>query len=141
MELSEGIFRRELQTARRHLGDITFEEFKPSRELDDYSTSTVPFLGSRGPVSVHPKDGNAVISEKQGWLFVRVLSGKPVRQNWVRRWYYCRNGVFGWLVNGALGVMQGDEIGVLLCNVKPAVGDDRRFCFEVKTKSQTIMLQ
>ncbi|KAI9166887.1 hypothetical protein HJFPF1_03002 [Paramyrothecium foliicola] len=141
MELSEGIFRRELQSARRHLGDITFEEFKPSRELDDYSTSTVPFLGSRGPVTVHPKDGKAVISEKQGWLFVRILSGKPVRQNWVRRWYYCRNGVFGWLVNGSLGVMQGDEIGVLLCNVKPAVGDDRRFCFEVKTKSQTIMLQ
>jgi hypothetical protein len=141
MELSEGIFRRELQTARRHLGDITFEEFKPSRELDDYSTSTVPFIGSRGPVNHQPQDGKAVISEKQGWLFVRVLSGKPVRQNWVRRWYYCRNGVFGWLVNGSLGVMQGDEIGVLLCNVRPAVGDDRRFCFEVKTKSQTIMLQ
>jgi hypothetical protein len=30
---------------------------------------------------------------------------------------------------------------VLLCNVKPAVQEDRRFCFEVKTKNQAILLQ
>lgn len=141
MELSEGVFRREFQIARRDLGEATFDGFKPSRELEDYSTSTVPFLGSRGPISVRPKDDGAMISEKQGWLFLRMLSGKPVRHSWVRRWYYCRDGVFGWLIPGPQGVLQGDEIGVLLCNAKPAVGEDRRFCFEVKTKSQTMMLQ
>jgi hypothetical protein len=141
MEASEAVFKRELQIARRDIGDSTLVANKPSRELDDYSASTVPFLGSRGPMSVQRKDQAAVISEKQGWLFLRVLAGKPVRTSWIRRWYYCRDGAFGWLAQGPLGVVQGDEIGVLLCSVKPAVGEDRRFCFEVKTKTQTLMLQ
>ncbi|KAK7425363.1 SNF1-interacting protein [Neonectria magnoliae] len=141
MEASEGTFRRELQVARRDLGESALAGFKPSRELEDYSTSTVPFLGSRGPVNIRLKDGASVVSEKQGWLFLRTLSGKPARHTWVRRWYYCRDGIFGWLIPGPLGVLQGDEIGVLLCNAKPAVGEERRFCFEVKTKSQTILLQ
>ena len=141
MEASEGVFRRELQIARRDLGDAALTGCKPSRELDEYSASTVAFLGSRGPVSMAPQDEGAVISEKQGWLYLRTLSGKPARHNWVRRWYYCRDRVFGWLIPGPQGVLQGDEIGVLLCNAKPAPGEDRRFCFEVKTKSQTLLLQ
>ncbi|PHH86349.1 hypothetical protein CDD83_10376 [Cordyceps sp. RAO-2017] len=142
MELSENIFRRELQVARKALGDSALEELKPSRELDDYSTSTVPFLGSRGPLNMRPKrESTADISNKQGWLYLRTMSGKPVRYSWARRWYYCRGGVFGWLIPGPQGVLQGDEIGVLLCSAKPAVGEERRFCFEVKTKSQTMMLQ
>ncbi|KAF4824016.1 putative PH domain-containing protein [Colletotrichum tropicale] len=141
METSEFVFKRELQIARRDIGESTLQAFKPSRELEDYSASTVPFLGSRGPVNVQPQENSAVISEKQGWLFLKTLYGKPARSNWVRRWYYCRDGIFGWLINGAQGVLQGDEIGVLLCNAKPAVAEDRRFCFEVKTKSQTLVLQ
>ncbi|KAG5951267.1 hypothetical protein E4U53_003450 [Claviceps sorghi] len=141
LEATEGIFKTELQAARRALGESTLEGFKPSRELEDYSASTVPFLGSRGPLNLRPKGDSLVASEKQGWLFLRVMSGKPVRYTWARRWYYCRDGVFGWLVPGPQGVLQGDEIGVLLCNTKPAVGEERRFCFEVKTKNQTMMLQ
>ncbi|KAK0646426.1 hypothetical protein B0T16DRAFT_329812 [Cercophora newfieldiana] len=141
MEANEGVFRRELQVARREIGEGTMAVWKPSRELEDYSVSTVPYLGSRGPMSSLRKDQVAVISEKQGWLFLRVVSGKPVRTTWVRRWYYCRDGIFGWLVQGPQGVLQGDEIGVLLCSAKPAVQEERRFCFEVKTKTQTILLQ
>ncbi|EOO02732.1 putative transcription factor protein [Phaeoacremonium minimum UCRPA7] len=141
MEGSEAAFKRELQIARRDIGENALALFKPSREIDDYSASTVPFLGSRGPMNVRPKDESAVISEKQGWLFLRTLTGKPVRANWVRRWYYCRDGIFGWLIQGPQGVLQGDEIGVLLCSAKPAVQEERRFCFEVKTKSQTLLLQ
>ncbi len=141
MEASEGVFKRELQIARREIGEGTLAVFKPSRELEDYSVSTVPYLGSRGPMSMQRKDQVVVISEKQGWLFLRILSGKPVRTTWVRRWYYCRDGIFGWLVQGPQGVLQGDEIGVLLCSAKPAVQEERRFCFEVKTKTQTVLLQ
>lgn len=142
MEASEPVFRRELHVAGRDVAESALASHKPSRELEDYSTSTVPFLGSKGPISVQRKgQGGALISEKQGWLFLRVLSGKPVRTSWVRRWYYCRDGIFGWLVQGPAGVLQGDEVGVLLCSVKPAVQEERRFCFEVKTKSQTFMLQ
>lgn len=141
MELSEPTFKRELQIARRDIGESTLAAFKPSREIDDYSASTVPFLGSRGPMNVATSGQSAVIMEKQGWLFLRTITGKPSRTNWIRRWYYCRDGIFGWLVNGPQGVLQGDEIGVLLCNAKPAVGEERRFCFEVKTKNQTLLLQ
>jgi hypothetical protein len=141
MEMTEGAFKRELQMARRDIGESTLAACKPSRELEDYSVSTVPYLGSKGPMSMQRKDQVAVISEKQGWLFLRLLSGKPVRTTWVRRWYYCRDGVFGWLVQGPQGVLQGDEIGVLLCSARPAVQEERRFCFEIKTKTQTILLQ
>jgi hypothetical protein len=141
MEMTEGVFKRELQIARRDIGESTLAVYKPSRELEDYSISTVPFLGSKGPMSMQRKDQVAVISEKQGWLFLRMLAGKPVRTTWVRRWYYCRDGVFGWLAQGPQGVLQGDEIGVLLCSARPAVQEERRFCFEIKTKTQTIMLQ
>jgi hypothetical protein len=142
MELSDNVFRREMQNARKDISDVFFEGFKPSREIEDYSTSTVAFLGSRGPVSVHPhEEDGAAVTEKQGWLFLRTMTGKPVRYNWVRRWYYCRDGVFGWLTPGPQGVLQGDEIGVLLCNVKPAAGEERRFCFELKTKSRSMLMQ
>ncbi|KAK3302348.1 uncharacterized protein B0T15DRAFT_542687 [Chaetomium strumarium] len=142
MEMTEGLFKRELQIARRDIGESTLAACKPSRELEDYSVSTVPYLGSKGPMSMEQrKDQVAVISEKQGWLFLRLLSGKPVRTTWVRRWYYCRDGIFGWLVQGPQGVLQGDEIGVLLCSARPAVQEERRFCFEIKTKTQTILLQ
>ncbi|KAI0180445.1 hypothetical protein GGR52DRAFT_244428 [Hypoxylon sp. FL1284] len=141
MELSEPMFKRELQTSRREIGENTLTAFKPSREIDDYSASTVPFLGSRGPMNVTTAGQAAVIMEKQGWLFLRAITGKPSRTNWIRRWYYCREGIFGWLVNGPQGVLQGDEIGVLLCNAKPAISEERRFCFEVKTKNQTLLLQ
>ncbi|KAI0115080.1 hypothetical protein F4814DRAFT_418212 [Daldinia grandis] len=141
MELSEPVFRRELQISRRDIGESTLAAYKPSREIDDYSASTVPFLGSRGPMNVSTTGQSAAIMEKQGWLFLRTITGKPSRTNWIRRWYYCREGIFGWLVNSPQGVLQGDEIGVLLCNAKPAVGEERRFCFEVKTKNQTLLLQ
>jgi hypothetical protein len=51
--------------------------------------------------------------------------------------------MFGWLVQGAQsgGVEESEKIGVLLCNVKPAVQEERRFCFEVKTKNSTILVQ
>ncbi|KAM0284817.1 hypothetical protein ACHAQH_001738 [Verticillium albo-atrum] len=141
MDSTESVFRRELMRVRREISHGAKEATKPSRELEDYSASTVPYLGSRGPVNVQTQGQSAVISEKQGWLFLRNVYGKPARTNWVRRWYYCRDGIFGWLIQGPQGVLQGDEIGVLLCSAKPAVAEDRRFCFEIKTKSQTMVLQ
>ncbi|KAL1888741.1 SNF1-interacting protein [Sporothrix stenoceras] len=145
IELAEAPLKRELQLSRREIGETTLAAIRPSRELEDYNASTVPFLGSRGPQSAVAQPSasspGAVISEKQGWLFLRTVTGKPARVNWVHRWFYCRDGIFGYLVQGPQGVLQGDDIGVLLCSAKPAVQEDRRFCFEVKTKSQNLMLQ
>lgn len=142
MEASEAVFKRQLQAARRDIGEAALNAMRPSRELDDYNAYTVPFLSARGR-PVQPKDETVASGpwEKQGWLFLRTQSGKPVRTQWIRRWYYCKDGIFGWLVQGPQGVLQGDEIGVLLCNARPAIQEDRRFCFEVKTKNQTTLLQ
>ncbi|RSM10298.1 hypothetical protein CEP52_003631 [Fusarium oligoseptatum] len=123
MGASEMVFRRELQSARRDLAEGALQGFKPSRELEDYSTSTVPFLGTRGPVNLRLKEGVPVISEKQGGGTTAVM-GFLVGSYQVR-WEFSR-------------VMR---LEFLLCNAKPAVAEDRRFCFEVKTKSQTILLQ
>jgi VAD1 Analog of StAR-related lipid transfer domain/PH domain len=145
MEAGESVFRRELQIARREIADTASQASKPSRELEDYNLSTVAFLGSKGPstVNIQSQGKESERSEKQGWLFLRTISGKPARTTWVRRWFYVKNGIFGWLVQGAQsgGVEESEKIGVLLCNVKPAVQEERRFCFEVKTKNQTILVQ
>ncbi|KAA8568814.1 hypothetical protein EYC84_007797 [Monilinia fructicola] len=130
MEAGEATFRRELQLARKDIAETASQASKPSRELEDYNLSTVAYLGSRGPST-------------QDWLFLRTVTGKPARTAWVRRWFYVKDGIFGWLVQGIQsgGVEESEKIGVLLCNVKPAVQEDRRFCFEVKTKNQAILVQ
>lgn len=141
MENSERAFKRELHAARKQIEDSAEAAARPSRELDDYAISTVPYLGSGPPANT--KTNALERSEKQGWLFQRTVSGKPARTIWVRRWFFVKNGIFGWLVQGARSgaVEESEKIGVLLCGVRPAFQEERRFCFEVKTKDTTIMLQ
>ena len=97
MEAGESVFRKELQVARREIAETAAAASRPSRELEDYNVSTVAFLGSGPSVKVQQhKFGSR--SEKQGWLFLRTISGKPARTVWVRRWFYVKSGIFGWLV-------------------------------------------
>lgn len=145
METGERAFRRELQAARKQIEESAEAAARPSRELEDYSVS-VASLGSKGSsksilqTSAKP---DLLRSEKQGWLYVRTLTGKPTRTVWVRRWFFVKNGIFGWLVQGSRsgGVEESERIGVLLCSVRPAPQEERRFCFEIMTKDTTIMLQ
>lgn len=144
MEDSERAFKRELLAARRQIEDNADELWRPSRELEDYSASTVPFTatGAASTTRTPGKSGRET-SEKQGWLFLKTVSGKPARTSWSRRWFFVKNGIFGWLVQGSRsgGVEESEKIGVLLCSIKPAVQEERRFCFEVKTKDTSIVLQ
>ncbi|KAH7049162.1 hypothetical protein B0J12DRAFT_625143 [Macrophomina phaseolina] len=142
MENSERVFKRELHLARKQLEDSAESGVRPSRELDDYAISTVPYIGSHGSIQSPAKPGPEK-SEKQGWLFERTVTGKPARTVWVRRWFFLKNGIFGWLVHGARSgaVEESEKVGVLLCGVRPAFQEERRFCFEVKTKDKTNMLQ
>lgn len=132
--------RRELLVARRDIEDSAESAVRPSRELDDYAIHTVPYLGS-GPQT--QGNGTPPPTSKQGWLFLRTVTGKPARTHWLRRWFFVKNGIFGCLVHGARtgGVEESEKIGVLLCGVRPAFQEERRFCFEVKTKDNTILLQ
>jgi hypothetical protein len=100
METGENVFRRELQIARREIAEVASNSSRPSRELEDYNISTVAFLGSKGPAALNVQGKSGLEqSEKQGWLYTRTLTGKPARTIWVRRWFYVKNGIFGWLVN------------------------------------------
>ena len=136
----EEVFRKELMSARREIGSSANAAAAPSRELEDYHISTVPFLGPKGPTVNTERNATG---EKQSWLNMRVISGKSQRTTWVRRWFYVKHGTFGWLLQDPITgiVEESEKIGVLLCNVKPAPAEDRRFCFEVKTKSSSLMLQ
>ncbi|KAL8796835.1 MAG: hypothetical protein Q9195_000918 [Heterodermia aff. obscurata] len=136
MELGEKGFRRDLLNARKQIEENTEIAMRPSRELEDYSsTSTAVFPLVTGSPGTR--------AEKQGWLNLRTVTGKPSRTVWVRRWFFVKNGIFGFLVQGSRsgGVEESERIGVLLCSVRPAVNEERRFCFEVKTKDRTLIVQ
>ena len=148
MEISERAFRNELTTARKQLEEAAELSQRPSRELEDYaSANTRGHAHSASGVTLErdrsPKKTAARPGEKQGWLYLKTYTGKPTRTTWVRKWAFVRNGVFGWLVQGtrAGGVEESERIGVLLCSVRVASTEDRRFCFEIKTNKYTIILQ
>ena len=140
MESSEKTFRRELFSARKQIEESAEMAMRPSRELEDYSPSTT--FPSLANLPTPTKAGPAK-AEKQGWLNLRTVTGKPSRTVWLRRWFFVKNGIFGWLVQGSKsgGVEESERIGVLLCSVRPSSTEDRRFCFEVKTKDRTIIVQ
>ncbi|CAO1599792.1 SNF1-interacting protein [Xanthoria calcicola] len=146
VEIGEAAFRKELLNARKQIEDNTEARSRPSRELEDYSASATQSGGSKCLARTEgqsdddePQKG----ADKQGWLFLRTLTGKPTRTVWVRRWGFVKNGIFGWLVQGSRsgGVEESDRIGVLLCNIRPAQSEERRFSFEVKTKDSVHVLQ
>jgi len=109
MDASEKIFRNELLAARKEIEDQARQISRPSRELDEYATSTVPFLTTRGKEGA----GNTVeASEKNGWLFIRTLAGKPVRSIWSRRWFFLKDGSFGSLVQSKSGVEESEKVNL-----------------------------
>jgi hypothetical protein len=147
MENGERVFKRELHLARQQVENAAEVAARPSRDLDTYAASTVPYLGTQ-PSSANLQspakpDLGSEKAEKQGWLFQRTITGKPARTYWVRRWFFVKNGIFGWLTQGTRSgaVEESEKIGVLLCGIRPAFAEERRFCFEVKTKDTTILLQ
>ncbi|KAK4636323.1 hypothetical protein CLAFUW4_01433 [Fulvia fulva] len=143
MENSERAFKHELSVARKQIEHNAEQMKRPSRELEDYSTSTVPYLGTGAAAATGTTKQAQERPEKQGWLFLRTVTGKPARTVWSRRWFFVKNGIFGWLVQGTRsgGVEESEKTGVLLCSVRPAFQEERRFCFEVKTKDQSVILQ
>ena len=144
VENGEKAFRRELQVARKQIEESAEAAVRPSRELEDYAIGSASTSVLRAP-SLQTPGGRpqAPRSEKQGWLNLRTVSGKPSRTTWLRRWFYVKWGIFGWLVQGSRsgGVEESEKIGLLLCNVKPGNVDDRRYVFEVKTKDLTLVVQ
>ena len=141
MEGTERLSQRQLANARKFIEENAEAASRPSRELDDYSATTPTFQG--GPLLAVETEKD-VRPEKQGWLNVQISpESRTSRAVWVRRWAFVKNGIFGCLVLGArsAGVEETERIGVLLCSVRPVNQEERRFCFEVMTKSGSIVLQ
>jgi hypothetical protein len=145
-----------LYATKQKLEKEVSEMVQPKRELGIYQTFSLPANGKNGntrrirsSISGSPVRRRAYsLSEggkpaKQGWLFQRVVTGKPARNTWVRRWFFVKDGIFGWLQNSSktTAVEESEKVGVLLCNVRLMASEDRRFCFEVMTKSTNYMLQ
>ena len=141
MESGEKAFVRELLHARRQIEESAEAAVRPSRELEDYSTG-----GSKGLSTTSlqaPDENRSNKSEKQGWLNLRTVTGKPSRTVWIRRWFFVKNGIFSWLVQGSRSgaVEESERIGVLLCSVRPASTEERRFCLEIKTTNYSFIVQ
>lgn len=147
LENGEKAFLRDLLNARKQIEESAEIAARPSRDLEDYSVSTLNSTsGSKAPSTTSlqaPSTNRPTRSEKQGWLYLRTVTGKPSKTVWVRRWFFVKNGICGWLVQGSRsgGVEESERIGVLLCSVRPAIPEERRFCFEVKTTQLTILVQ
>ncbi|EEB08113.2 pleckstrin y domain-containing protein [Schizosaccharomyces japonicus yFS275] len=85
---------------------------------------------------------NITASHKQGWLLWNTSASRSgAKSNWVRFWFYVSEGMFGYLINDANGgVYESERYGVLYCKVAP-VNSGRRFCFTVKSRGATFLLQ
>lgn len=130
---------KEMQHTAKEMEHAAIEHVQPSRDMSTYSTqnSTIAHFV---PAT---KTKTEYLTEKHGWLFVKSSANKGVRQIWVRRWVFVKNGMFGWLnvSSSRTFVQESDKIGVLLCHVTPISTEDRRFCFEIKTTDTVLILQ
>jgi hypothetical protein len=158
MTASAKILQDQLFVTKTKLEKEVFEQVAPKRDLSIYQTYSLPTPQRKPATSrlARSSVGSDASSRKrnisvsssgkpsiQGWLFNRVTTGKPARTTWVRRWFFVKSGTFGWLHNSSkgAGVEESERVGVLLCNIRLMPSEDRRFCFEVMTKSINYMLQ
>lgn len=130
---------KEMEKAAKDMEQATIEKWAPSRDLNSYMAANSTILH----FVPKPLDKSQNVGQNYGWLYVKSSSNKGVRQVWVRRWIFVENGMFGWLNVSPFRtcVQESDKIGVLLCHVTPFSAEDRRFCFEIKTKDTVLFLQ
>ncbi|CAG8633222.1 hypothetical protein C2G38_2186669 [Gigaspora rosea] len=116
-----------LQDLRKKLEEDAINMTKPRRKLTKYTDHAIQ--PNRPP---SPSVNLADIPPKQGYLFMKPLSGKG---NWTKKYCYLKDGIFWWASVGSgkhrSTVEESERIGVLLCEVKIDTSQDRRFCFEV----------
>ncbi|KAI8994847.1 hypothetical protein BDB01DRAFT_846847 [Pilobolus umbonatus] len=119
-----------LQSTRIVLENKFINNARPARDLEKYinnnSSQTTTSRHSRGYSSSENQS-----SHKWGYLFV-----KGSRNYWTRRWFFLYDGWFGLCNVNPSGrpkgaITLGDRVSVLLCDVKPTLDVDRRFCFEI----------
>ena len=78
------------------------------------------------------------ILSKEGYLFTRIVVGKPARYSWIRRWFFIQDGWFGACAVSTVDKVKGcvviaDRVRVSDCTCRINNDIDRRFLFEVVT--------
>ncbi len=130
--------KRDILAARKQIEESATEQYTPSREIHDHDPTI-----SNESKNMNLEPGEEPPFEKHGWLFMKTTVGKPSRTIWVRRWAFVKNGLFGLLMLSPTKtyVQETGKIGVLLCNIKISNDEERRYCFEMKTSENTLILQ
>ncbi|KAG9285079.1 hypothetical protein G9A89_009890 [Geosiphon pyriformis] len=140
-----------LQKLREKLEEEAISMAKPRRNLTKYkdhassnlsSSNTTDQPSSQDISSKPTQDPN-----KEGYLFIRIIAGKPARFVWSRKFFILREGTFWWSSVGQGKqrsiVEESERIGVLLCEIRVDQTQDRRYCFEIVcgAKQTTYLLQ
>lgn len=125
----------DMLAARNQVEEGCHIQFQPSTNVNDYKST---IINNR---TLRDIDEPGV--EKHGYLFMKTWTEKSSKPIWVHRWAFIKNGVFGLLVvsPSQTFVQETDKIGILLCNVRYAPNEDRRFCFEIRTNDFTAVFQ
>lgn len=120
----------DIQHAKKQIFEYASNFYAPSQEINDYNITSihnaVEFCKSLPTPFVCP--------EKSGWLHMKTTVGKDNREVWVRRWCFLQNGVFGifLLSPSKIYVEETDKFGVFLTQVRHAMEENRKYCFEIK---------
>ncbi|EGV63189.1 hypothetical protein CANTEDRAFT_93960 [Yamadazyma tenuis ATCC 10573] len=129
------LFIQDIQAARKQIEESTIELFDPSTRPEDYDASLI------SQYTLNQIDEPSF--EKHGYLMMKTWTKNSLKPIWVKRWAFISGGVFGMLIlsPSKTFVQETDKIGVVLMNIRYAAQEDRRFCFEVRTSDQVIVLQ
>ncbi|CAI2169039.1 10254_t:CDS:10 [Funneliformis geosporum] len=136
-----------LHDLRNKLEEEAINSSKPGRDLTTYTNNLMTNHPNSDAIqTTRPSSPAPLPNEtptKQGYLFMRA-NGK---NNWVRKYFYLKDGIFWWasVGHGKLRsiIEESERIGVLLCEIRTDISQDRRFCFEILcgAKQTTYLLQ
>ncbi|KAI9491484.1 hypothetical protein BDB00DRAFT_483753 [Zychaea mexicana] len=104
--------------------------------------------GGDGSGTITTDDHGQPAISKEGYLFTRVVVGKPARYSWIRRWFFVQDGWFGACAVSTVDKVKGcvviaDRVRVSDCTCRVNNEIDRRFLFEVvsNNSNSSMLLQ
>ena len=122
--------KNDMQHARNQVFEYASKFYAPSQDINDYDITNI----HNAVEACRNLPIPSVCPEKSGWLHMKTLVGKDNREIWVRRWCFLQNGVFGifLLSPSKIYVEETDKFGIFLIQVRHAMEENRKYCFEVK---------
>lgn len=109
--------------------------FGPSHDKSDYDPSSI------NNDNVFDRDCRQY--EKHGWVFLKSKILDTNEDVYIKRWLFVKDDVFGFLALSTNGcyVEESDKFGLLLANFNYYPNSNRKFCFEIKMFSTSLILE